>query len=127
MILGIGTDILAIQHFKKTLTKTPALIQRVFTEYEQKKAPRNKEKRTAYYAKRFAAKEAFAKACGTGIGTHLNWQDIEIRNDTHGAPFFKMSPKATAFILKKFKVKKFKSHLSLSDDENALAFAILEK
>lgn len=127
MILGVGTDILNIQHFEKAFKKTPTLIQRVFTKNEQKSAPANKVKKTAYYAKRFSAKEAFSKACGTGIGKDIRWQDIEIRNDAQGAPFILLSKKATDFICQKFKVKKFKMHLSLSDDKEALAFVIIEK
>lgn len=127
MILGIGSDILAIAHFEKAVQASPRLIQRVFTVSEQELAPKNSVKKITYYAKRFAAKEAFSKACGTGIGSPLSWQDIEIKNTPQGAPYFILSDSAKEFVCQKFQVPTFTAHLSLSDDKDALAFVVLEK
>ena len=126
MILGIGCDILDIKRFQKACSD--ALIRRVFTQKERTTCEKLKGARKwGYLAKRFAAKEAFSKACGTGIGEYIGWQDIEILNDLSGAPTIKLSPRAKAFIQKHFKCKKFKAHISLSDDAQAMAFVMIEK
>ena len=104
-------------------------MERIFTRDErqcatQLPAPR----RTAHYAKRFAAKEAISKACGTGIGTDIGWQDICILNNEKGAPFAVLSPKVYRFLQKKFKAKAVKIFLSLTDEkEYAMAFVVLDK
>ncbi len=126
MILGIGIDIVHIQRFGKKITQTPGMIQRLFTPTEQQKAPKNKAK-IGYFAKRFAAKEAMAKACGTGIGKKLNWQDMEILNDECGKPVLTLTEKARRLIYHQFHTQKFNIHLSLADDQNAIACVILEK
>ncbi len=126
MILGIGCDILDIKRFKKAASA--AFIRRVFTKAEQAVAQSLKEdKKWAYFAKRFAAKEACSKAVGTGIGKHIGWQDISILNNPQGAPVLKLSRKAKSFIQNHFKCQKFKIHISLSDDHQAMAFVIFEK
>lgn len=129
MILGIGTDITNINHFKKVLKKSPAMIERIFTTSEIIYAKRLCiTKKEAYYAKRFSGKEAISKACGTGIGKSLNWKDIEILNDKVGAPTVNFSAKALTFLKKKFKTKTIKTFISLSDEEEyVLAFALLTK
>lgn len=129
MIIGIGTDLVSFQHFKKNVTKTPALIERVFTEKEKQAANRlSGPRKIAYYAKRFAAKEALSKACGTGIGHDISWQDMEILNDEKGAPMAILSPKALRFLQKKFHTKNVTPFVSLTDeDQFAAAFAILTK
>ena len=129
MILGIGTDLVNITRFKITLQKTPHLVERIFTMHEHDFAESlSASKRIAYYAKRFAAKEAFSKACGTGIGADIGWQDIEVLNDEKGAPVATISMRANAFLKKKFKTKKIQILLSLTDEkDNAMAFVVLEK
>lgn len=126
MILGIGCDILQIERFQKACTTT--LLKRVFTPKEREHAERLKGKRRInYLAKRFAAKEAFSKACGTGIGQMIAWQDIEILNNETGAPQIHLSANAQKYIKTHFKCKKFNIHVSLSDDHQAMAFVIIEK
>ena len=112
-----------------SLKKTPALIERIFTEKEKNFLKTLSETRKmAYCAKRFAAKEALSKACGTGIGSHLAWQDMSILNDKSGAPCVVFSPKAGRFLQKKFGTKKIQVFISLTDEkEYAMAFAILAK
>ena len=127
MIIGIGTDLVSIQHFKKNVTKTPALIERVFTEKERQVAHcLSGPRKIAYYAKRFAAKEALSKACGTGIGHDISWQDMEILNDEKGAPVAILSPKTLRFLQKKFHTKNIIPFISLTDESQfAAAFAVL--
>jgi holo-[acyl-carrier protein] synthase len=126
MILGIGCDILDIKRFQKACNT--AFIKRVFTDSESNFANTLKGRRkTNFLAKRFAGKEALAKACGTGIGDFIGWQDIEILNDENGAPILKLSKKAQKNIQKRFKCRQFHTHISLSDDNQAMAFVILEK
>ena len=129
MILGIGADIVDINRFEKAVKKGPKMIDRLFTASEivhAKKLP--PKKRTAYYAKRFAGKEALSKACGTGIGKELNWLDLEILNDKKGAPIATFSVKALKFLKKKFKTKTIRIFISLSDEKDfALAFGIITK
>ena len=128
MILGIGTDILEINHFKQTIRKTPVILQRIFTKNELEIAKKitSQQKKLTYFAKRFAAKEAVSKACGTGITVNISWKDIEITNTPEGMPVVKMSTKTKNFLQKKYKNKNLKILLSLSDEKsNAIAFAIL--
>ena len=129
MIIGVGTDLVCIKHFKSAFKKTPAILDRVFTPAEKEHADKlTAVKKMAYYAKRFAAKEAISKACGTGIGRQIGWQDMEILNDKSGAPVASFSSKSQLFLQKKFKTKKIQILISLADeDEYALAFATLTK
>jgi len=77
-------------------------------------------------AKRFAAKEAFSKALGTGISGGLNFKDIEINNDLRGKPYFKIKNNSLKIVNKILKRKKFKIYLSLTDVKSyALANVIL--
>ena len=127
MILGVGADIIEIKRMKESLKKEPRLLKRLFTPFELKQAGALSESRKiAYYAKRFSAKEAISKAFGSGIGKHISWLDIEISNNKTGAPLVTLSPKATLFLQKKFKIKRLHIYLSLSDEKKyALAFSIL--
>ena len=129
MILGIGADIVEIKRIQNVLKKTPAFLKRVFTPKEIAIGKKLSEtKKYAYYAKRFAAKEAISKACGTGIGKKISWQDIEITNDLSGAPKANLSTDGASLLQKKFKAKNIRLFLSLSDEKNvAIALAILEK
>lgn len=129
MIVGIGTDIVEIKHFKAVLKKTPSVIERLFTQNEQERANQlASPKKIPYYAKRFAAKEALSKACGCGIGKDLNWQDIEILNNEKGAPTIVLTGKIKAYLKKKFKCQNVYAFLSLTDEKDyAMAFVVLTK
>ncbi len=84
----------------------------------------NKADSAAYCAKRFAAKEAFAKALGTGIGRVVGFQDLSVRNNENGKPHFIPSEKLRLYLLEKGINQ---AHLSISDEsQNAVAFVILE-
>ena len=127
MILGIGTDITEIRHFQDVIQKTPRLLERVFCLSELENAKKTSvNKQLSFFAKRFAAKEAISKACGTGIGADISWQDIEIFNDSKGAPYVVLSPKVLSFLRQKFSVLHPEILLSLSDESSyVVAFAIL--
>ena len=94
MIAGIGTDIVEIQRVNASLQRFgSAFRNRVFTPAEQEEARRRNEA-PSFYAGRWAAKEAAAKALGCGIGEHCSFTDVELGNGPAGAPFLKLSGKA---------------------------------
>lgn len=125
MITGIGTDIVYIPHFEQALAKMGEKgIQRLFTPAEQAYANARAALVIPTYAKRFAAKEAVAKALGTGIGT-IAWTQIEVVNNAQGAPFVQLQGQAAELLAAKG--KKPRIHLSLSDDgDYAQAFVVIE-
>ena len=124
MIYGIGTDLVDIERVKKILLKNrDGFVKRVLSEHEQALFA-NKADSAAYCAKRFAAKEAFAKALGTGIGRVAGFQDLTVRNNENGKPYFIPSEKLRLYLLEKGINQ---AHLSISDEsQNAVAFVILE-
>ncbi len=125
-ILGIGVDIVKNKRIQ-SLIKNRNFIKRTFG-IKELKFSKEKIDKTNYFAKRFAAKEAFSKSFGTGIRGNLSFKDIEILNDKMGKPFFYKSKKIDQIIRKKFKIKKYDLLLSLSDEEDhSIAFSILIK
>ena len=124
MIYGVGTDIVNIDRIQKIILKNrESFIKRVLTEHEQALFA-NKADSAAFCAKRFAAKEAFAKALGTGIGRVVSFQDLTVRNNDNGKPHFIPSEKLRLYLLEKG-VKQ--AHLSISDESQyAVAFVVLE-
>ena len=87
MIKGIGLDIVEMQRIRKISTFQPRFVERILTEVEQKIYYKlTIDRQLEYLAGRFAAKEAFSKALGTGIGREVGFQDIEIVNDERGKP-----------------------------------------
>ena len=124
-ILGIGIDIIENKRIK-TSTKNPKFKKRIFSTKELAQASFSKNK-ISYFSKRFAAKEAFAKALGTGFGNNLNFSDIEVINDKMGKPYYLITKKIVKLIQIKFKTKKFNCFLSISDEkEYSTAFAIIQ-
>ena len=86
MILGIGSDIIDIRRIERTLERFgPRFVDRLFTAVERRKSDR-RAKRAASYAKRFAAKEACAKALGTGFRHGVFWRDMGVVNLASGRP-----------------------------------------
>ena len=124
--LGIGVDIVQNSRIRKLITNKNFLL-RIFTNDEIKKSKKIKDK-IGFFSKRFAAKEAFSKALGTGFRKTLNFKDISITNNKNGKPSIKINKKLHNFINKKFKTKKINVLLSISDEsEHSIAFVILEK
>ena len=124
-ILGIGVDLIKNKRIA-VLVKNKNFIFRTFGTKEISFS-KNLLNKNNYFAKRFAAKEALAKALGTGFRKSLNFKDIEILNNDLGKPYYFISKKIENIISKKFKVKKFKLFLSISDEKDySVAFAILQ-
>ena len=124
-IIGNGVDIVENKRFNK-LIDDKKFIKRVFTDKEIRFS-KNIKNKTNYYAKRFAAKEAFVKALGTGFRNNINFSDIEVINNKLGKPKINISKKVRTFIKKKFKLDKPKIYVSLSDEnKHSIAYVILE-
>ena len=115
-IFGIGTDIVNIRRIEQSLKKHKfSFKNRIFSKKEISYCEKRKNS-GAFYAKRFAAKEAFSKALGTGIRKGVNLKDIEITNNVHGKPSISLKGNLANYLKKKIKCKKYDIHLSLSDD-----------
>ena len=124
-ILGIGVDIIKNARIRK-LIKNNKFKSRIYSTKELKLSKKTKNK-IAFFSKRFAAKEAFSKALGTGFSSNLNFKDIEIINDKKGMPKYAENKKIIKIVQRKYKIKKFKSFLSISDEKDySTAFAIIE-
>jgi len=125
-VLGIGVDIVKNSRIKKSILNK-SFLYRVFTNEEILISKSTKNK-SSYFAKRFAAKEAFSKSLGTGFRDGFNFKDISVINDKLGKPSFFISKKIKNMIKKKFKIRKFNFFLSISDEEKySMAFVILQK
>jgi holo-[acyl-carrier protein] synthase len=91
MILGVGIDLIDIRRIEQTLARFgDRFVERVFTATEQVKAERRSD-RAAAYAKRYAAKEACAKALGTGFRQGVYWRDIGVDNRPSGQPLLRLT------------------------------------
>ena len=124
-ILGIGVDIIKNERIRK-LIKNNKFKSRIYSTKELKLSKKTKNK-IAFFSKRFAAKEAFSKALGTGFSSNLNFKDIEIINDKKGMPKYAENKKIIKIVQKKYKIKKFNSFLSISDEKDySTAFAIIQ-
>ena len=125
-ILGIGVDVIENKRIKNLISKK-YFIKRTYGKNEICLAKKFANK-TNFYAKRFAAKEAFVKAIGTGFRSDINFIDIEIRNYKNGMPYISLSKKLKNFLKKKLKIQKHKVFLSLSDEKDySIAFVIIDK
>ena len=122
-VMGLGTDIVQIDRLELQLSKSDKLAKRVLTErefaqFEQHNYP------ARFLAKRFAAKEAVAKALGTGIGRGVSWQHMEITRNTDGRPLMQLTGGARQ---KADQMNVASVHLSYSDErEYVVAFAVLD-
>ena len=125
-IIGNGVDIIKNSRIDKSL-KIKGFINRIFTKQEIKQGKKIKNK-INFFAKRFAAKEAFVKAIGSGFRSDINFIDIEINNNRSGKPYILLSKKLKTFLKKKFKIQKYKVFLSLSDEKDySIAFVVIDK
>lgn len=124
MIYGIGTDIVSIKRIEDALFRFgDRFLHRVLNESEVGEYAETTQP-ARFLAKRFAAKEAFSKAFGTGIGAEVNWHDVTISHDQRGRPVFVFS-KALAARLNAANVSS--SNISISDEsEYAIAFVVME-
>tara|TARA_X000000368_G_C22943218_1_gene673143 strand:+ start:83 stop:466 length:384 start_codon:yes stop_codon:yes gene_type:complete len=114
-IFGIGTDIANINRIKKSL-KNKDFVNRLFNKNEIKKC-NNQINKANCYAKRFAAKEAFSKALGTGISQGINFNEIIVHNIKSGKPNIRLLGNTKKIVNKILNKKKINIFLSLSDDK----------
>ncbi len=124
MIYGIGTDIIEVARIERSLTKTPTMKGRLFSDSEQTYCE-SKARKYEHYAARFAAKEAFVKALGTGLRNGLAFHEIVITNDELGAPAIKLVGE-TEKIVTKLSLTNIKVSLSHLKD-TAIAFVVVER
>jgi holo-[acyl-carrier protein] synthase len=124
MIVGIGTDVCSIERIERSLARFgERFVKRILTPEERTRFDRTRDKAN-HLAKRFAAKEAFAKAIGTGIHAPFTWQSITVTRDPKGKPGIKPSPEMAQH-LREQGISSF--HISLTDDAGvAVAFVVLE-
>tara|TARA_B100000767_G_scaffold256502_1_gene263616 strand:- start:287 stop:673 length:387 start_codon:yes stop_codon:yes gene_type:complete len=125
-ILGIGVDIVENSRITKLLNNK-LFIKRIFSNSEILIAKNIKDKKS-FYAKRFAAKEAFVKSIGTGFREDLNFKNLSIINNKLGKPSFVIDEKIKKIIKKQFKTTAFNFFLSISDEKKySIAYVILQK
>jgi holo-[acyl-carrier protein] synthase len=124
MIFGIGTDIVAVSRMESLWTSHGERALEKLLAPGEREACRTAPAPARFLAKRFAAKEAFGKACGTGIRAPVLLPNIEIGHDAAGKPLFVFLPPLDAWIAE----RGLTAHLSISDEaEAAVAFVILEQ
>jgi len=129
VIIGLGSDLCNIERIQASLDRFGERFeQRVFTEVERAKAARRPFTRAGTYAKRFAAKEAFSKAVGTGFNRGVFMRDIGVVNAPSGAPTLHLTGGAKARLDSMIpKGHSAHIHLTLTDDHPwAQAFVIIE-
>ena len=123
-LYGIGTDIIKVSRIKDALKKK-TFLSRIYNVTEITKCKKTK-KSIGCFAKRFAAKEAFSKALGTGISKGINFNQIIVLNEKNGKPFIKLIENTKKNVEKKLRKKNYKISLSLTDeDEYAVAFVTI--
>jgi len=124
VILGIGTDLCEIGRVQRALDRYgERFAMRILVEAEMERFLRHR-KPAAYLAKRFAAKEAFSKAMGTGIRYPVNWHNISVDNGRSGKPMLRFSDPLAALLQSRGIAA---AHLSLTDEVGmACAFVVLE-
>ena len=123
--IGIGVDIVENKRIKLSI-KDKKFIIRIFGKNEIL-VSKKKLNKTSYFSKRFAAKEALAKALGTGFRNRLNFKDIQVSNNKLGKPYYVISSKLKNIIKKKKKIKNFNLFLSISDEKDySIAFTIIQ-
>jgi holo-[acyl-carrier protein] synthase len=125
-IVGNGVDIIKNSRVKN-LIKNPKFLSRIFSVNEIKDSKKIKNK-TNFFAKRFAAKEAFVKSIGIGFRKGINFKDISVKKNKLGKPIITYNNKVKKILKKKFKSKKFNVYVSLSDEKYySIAYVIVNK
>tara|TARA_Y100000768_G_scaffold363760_1_gene323679 strand:+ start:191 stop:580 length:390 start_codon:yes stop_codon:yes gene_type:complete len=124
--IGIGVDIIDNKRIKSAIKKVN-FVNRIFSKNEIL-ISKNIKNKINFFSKRFAAKESFVKALGTGFRDGLNFKDVQILNDKKGKPFFLINSKLKKLIIKKKNVKNFNLFLSISDEKKySIAFTIIQE
>ena len=124
MIVGIGTDLCEIGRIERALARFGERFAAKILVGAELERFRRHRKPAAYLAKRFAAKEAFSKAMGTGIRAPVNWQNVWVENASSGKPVLRCSERLAALMEKRGIAS---AHVSITDETGmACAFFILE-
>ena len=126
MFISSGIDIIDIRRIKNTIDKYGKRFkQRCFHPGEISKS-NSRFKLAESYAKRYAAKEACAKALGTGLARGVFWKDIEVKNDKYGKPVLELHNKAKKYLNQLINKNEYSIEVSLSDEKNyAIANVII--
>ncbi len=125
MIIGTGIDIVDISRFERFLREgRDGIFRRLFTDHELEYCG-GKKRSAQHYALRFAAKEAFLKACGLGLREGISWKDVEVVNDPLGKPELRLTGRADE-IARDLGMKKSFTALS-HDGAYAVAMVVLEQ
>ena len=125
-IFGIGVDLVKNQRIKQSIKKK-GFIEKIFSKKEIGYSQKTSNK-VNFFAKRFAAKEAFSKALGTGFRGGISFKKIEILNDKMGKPYYYNSNNIKRIIYNRFKLKSYDLFLSISDETDySVAFTVIQK
>ena len=125
-IIGNGVDIIENLRIQRLL-KNSKFINRIYSS-DEIQASRKVKNKVNFFAKRFAAKEAFVKSLGIGFRNGLNFKDISVKNNRLGKPQIYLSKNIKSYLKKKFKFTKLDIFLSLSDEKkHSIAFVITNR
>ena len=127
MIFGIGTDVLQVDRMAASCARQPRIAARILgpQEFEiyQERSAHSARRGLLYLCTRFAAKEAFAKACGLGMRPPMSWQTVEVLNQANGAPQLIFHQPMAKWLT----TRSLSAHVSISEEiAYVLAFVILE-
>ena len=126
MIISNGIDIIDIRRIKKTIDKYNFKFKKKCFHSGEISKSESRFKSVESYAKRYAAKEACAKALGTGLARGIFWKDIEVQNDKFGKPKIKLHNNALKYLKKMTKSNDYSIEVSLSDEKKyAIANVII--
>ena len=128
MIIGVGLDLVDIAHFRRLVQRGGVdFYKKILTPVELLELKELSLKAQVNYgAKRYAVKEAFSKACGTGIGSFVGFKDVMVTHDEMGRPILKLSERMQQRLKEKFG-NHVQTDVSLSDDKVAGAIVILSR
>jgi len=125
-ILGVGVDLIKNQRIKQSIKKK-GFVEKIFSKKEIFYSQKTSNK-VNFFAKRFAAKEAFSKALGTGFRGGISFKKIEILNDKMGKPYYYNSNNIKRIIYNRFKIRSYDLFLSISDETDySVAFTVIQK
>jgi holo-[acyl-carrier protein] synthase len=125
LIFGIGNDIVEVERIQKAAERTASFLNKLFTEKERQYCNERKAGKYQSYAARYAAKEAFFKAMGTGYRYGFAFHEVEVLNDALGKPEVHVTGRVADFLQEK-RIRHI--HLTLSHvKEMATAFVVLER
>jgi len=124
MIFGIGTDVVEVARINDSIAEFGDMFAKKILAESEMPSYQKSNIKPRFLAKRFAAKEAFSKALGTGLRAPATLQNIAVSHDELGKPILVLAPVLKAFLASK---NISKTHISISDEKNlAAAFVVLE-